>query len=775
MNSLRFPMALAASLLALSCSGVGERDNLWDAEGTAKPKNLCLDHKVKDLRNDSTYSCDTIGNQVWTTVNLNYSPSWYKQQCGQGLRPSSAKGGCDTLGALYTWADAEAFEIDANKAKMKQPAGTVRQGMCPEGWHVPDTTEWFQLMTYVRGQHATLATPTLTCASGAYNCGVSPYGTTPSVDTSGAAKNYGYLGYGQYVWDSQTAFRAQTSAVLAAYWYSEGAFVDASNLLHVWTSSEVSDDSAYAVTISSTDVNVMAMRKSDGMSLRCLQDSLKLLASFTPDVSSSRTGSSSSGVSGSSGATSSSTVSAGISCGAGLLCGTLTDVRDGNSYPWVQYGSMKWMGANMNFGTKIPATTSANNDALVEKYCLYGQDSNCVKYGALYTWSEAMGKGYVCNSMVCSPDTTIVTQGICPANWHMPIASEWDSLGAWIANQSGLTQKTGSTYTYLAQVMRAKLAWASYPSSTDPYFFSALPAGMEYSGSYSGDGIYTYWWTASPSDAYSGYASYILSSQDGFGVTTYNKAYGLAVRCVENRSSSSSVTASSSSSTGVSFGTLADTRDGQTYRTIVIGSQEWMADNLNYSGDNGVGGRYYTKGWCFGVGLTDTTNHADSASCTTYGRIYRWNDVMNISDAYNASTWLSADTVLHQGICPTGWHVPTSASWDSSTSQIRNTYTVAVGLEGKYLKASTLSNPYNWNVDTYNAHDPLGFSALPTGNRNFDGTWQQQDMYAGFWTSSQYTTSGSSAWNRSLYYSYSYLSSSIIQKTMGNSLRCRKN
>ena len=51
MNSLRFPMALAASLLALSCSGVGERDNLWDAEGTAKPKNLCLDHKVKDLRN----------------------------------------------------------------------------------------------------------------------------------------------------------------------------------------------------------------------------------------------------------------------------------------------------------------------------------------------------------------------------------------------------------------------------------------------------------------------------------------------------------------------------------------------------------------------------------------------------------------------------------------------------------------------------------------------------------------------------------------------------
>ena len=92
---------------------------------------------------------------------------------------------------------------------------------------------------------------------------------------------------------------------------------------------------------------------------------------------------------------------------------------------------------------------------------------------------------------------------------------------------------------------------------------------------------------------------------------------------------------------------LVDSRDGQPYNTIQIGSNCWMAENLNFgsmidvninASNNGIVEKY-----CY---------DNNSNNCNSYGGLYQWHEMM----AYSTS-------VGTQGICPTGWHIPTNAEW----------------------------------------------------------------------------------------------------------------
>ncbi|HSQ41125.1 MAG TPA: FISUMP domain-containing protein [Fibrobacteraceae bacterium] len=207
---------------------------------------------------------------------------------------------------------------------------------------------------------------------------------------------------------------------------------------------------------------------------------------------------------------------------------------------------------------------------------------------------------------------------------------------------------------------------------------------------------------------------------------------------------------------------FVDERDGQPYRLTIIGSQTWMAENLNYSGDDGSGNRTYTTGWCYGVGGTDTTDHSDSTSCDTYGRFYNWTDAMDIDESYLTTTWGSSDTVDHQGLCPSGWHVPTSTEWNTLATYLGGSDTA-----GYFLKSTS-----GWNDDG-NGSDSYGFSALPAGLRDYGGVWGSQGYLAYFWSASEY--SASDAWDRYLYYGsadlYAY---DFNGENYGFSLRCTK-
>ncbi|MCH2023945.1 MAG: T9SS type A sorting domain-containing protein [Saprospiraceae bacterium] len=104
--------------------------------------------------------------------------------------------------------------------------------------------------------------------------------------------------------------------------------------------------------------------------------------------------------------------------------------------------------------------------------------------------------------------------------------------------------------------------------------------------------------------------------------------------------------------------TLVDSRDGQKYPTVLIGSQCWMAKNLNIG--------TYTESFYTGTSHSDMANNGiiekycynnDTANCELYGGLYEWDEMTN----YTTVGGSLPDTV-NRGICPTGWHIPSSGS-----------------------------------------------------------------------------------------------------------------
>jgi uncharacterized protein (TIGR02145 family) len=203
--------------------------------------------------------------------------------------------------------------------------------------------------------------------------------------------------------------------------------------------------------------------------------------------------------------------------------------------------------------------------------------------------------------------------------------------------------------------------------------------------------------------------------------------------------SSSSGVASSSSFTkdwfnvSISYGSMTDTRDNQVYKTVVIGTQTWMAENLNYASTSVV---------------------SRCEKCTIYGRLYDWNSMM-------AGATSSTDSPSGvQGICPSGWHVPSNAEWD-----VLETFVGGSSTAGTKLKAN--SNLWYENTGT----DDYGFSALPGGY--YFGSASITVGYNGYWWSTtEYSTEN--AYEQKMNYKDADVSLYNNDKPNGCSLRCVK-
>ncbi len=205
--------------------------------------------------------------------------------------------------------------------------------------------------------------------------------------------------------------------------------------------------------------------------------------------------------------------------------------------------------------------------------------------------------------------------------------------------------------------------------------------------------------------------------------------------------SSSSIIMASSSSTM----TVVDPRDGQSYTIAEMGGITWMTQNLNYSGDDGQGGRAYNLGWCYGQ---DTTVHTDNDSCVANGRFYNWTQAMNIDTLFINSLYNGTDLLVY-GICPSGWRLPSEAEW----------LALQDSLGGMMVAAAAMREG-----------GTSGFNAKMTGYL-LTTVWEQPGEIAMFWSAKE---SGSqySAKSFNVGYNVDYLIENDTYKYQGLSIRC---
>ena len=435
--------------------------------------------------------------------------------------------------------------------------------------------------------------------------------------------------------------------------------------------------------------------------------------------------------------------------------GELTDDRDGKKYKTVKIGDQWWMAENLNYET-------GSSD------CFSYGDTNCVKYGRLYAWGDAMdsagtwstnGKGCGRFGKDCSPIYPV--RGICPNGWHLPDTTEWGTLLAAVGGREIAGKK-----------LKSMSGWYDYKGEkgggTDDFGFSALPAGLLGDDGYYDEGEDAYFWSSVQRRSIDAYEVFLCNQWDKAEMSKFtgSKDYPISVRCIKDDvpwqtaqfsssstksssnvtpQSSSSVTplssdseTSVSSSSSVTLATpcktksednceyvkLVDVRDGQAYKTVKIGDQWWMAENLNFRTDSS---------FCF--------DH-EERNCTMYGRLY---------------TWAAASSA-----CPSGWHLP-------SVTEFENLFTAVGGSSTGGLKLKATSSWY----DGGNGTDDFGFSAISTGIMDYDMNYHfREGNNAFFWSSSE--NDPNNALFMSLLYDKDIADLSSHFKSFGVAVRCIK-
>ena len=210
--------------------------------------------------------------------------------------------------------------------------------------------------------------------------------------------------------------------------------------------------------------------------------------------------------------------------------------------------------------------------------------------------------------------------------------------------------------------------------------------------------------------------------------------------------------------------------EGNTYETTIIGRQIWMRENLRT--------KKYADGTTIAKGssTSSTTGYwyypsNSSSNMSTYGLLYNWKAVMRNSSSS------SANPSGVQGICPTGWHVPSDAEWKQMEMAVGMSQSKADGTGYRGNIAARLCGNTGWTSSSYanaagntsaTGRNSSGFSVLPAGI--YDGYYYYFGDAAYFWSA----TEGNStyAYRRGLYYNNAGVRRSYTNESYGFSVRC---
>ncbi len=216
----------------------------------------------------------------------------------------------------------------------------------------------------------------------------------------------------------------------------------------------------------------------------------------------------------------------------------------------------------------------------------------------------------------------------------------------------------------------------------------------------------------------------------------------------------------------ITVGLIVKDFDGNIYNTVTIGTQIWMAENLK------------TTKYNDGTNIPLETDNSAWINLSTGAYCWYNNDEATYKDTYGALyNWLTVNT---GNLCPTGWHVPTDAEWTTLENYlIANGYNYDGTTTGNKT-AKSLASTTNWissfntgtvgNTDYPDFRNKTGFTALPGGTRSF--VWSSVGEYGAWWSATG--KDATNAWYRYLFYDFSNVTKSGLNKMYGISVRCIK-
>jgi uncharacterized protein (TIGR02145 family) len=204
----------------------------------------------------------------------------------------------------------------------------------------------------------------------------------------------------------------------------------------------------------------------------------------------------------------------------------------------------------------------------------------------------------------------------------------------------------------------------------------------------------------------------------------------------------------SDNSTPIQYGSVSDL-EGNSYKTVIIGSQEWMAENLRSEKLNN------------GTAIPLVTDNSTWANTTAPAYSFYSNDSVSYKNNYGVLyNWYTVQTGK---LCPTGWHVPSDAEFTTLKTTL-GVDSIAGGMLKFNLGFWLSPNTYGTNS--------TGFTALPGGYRNYNGSFNSSSGYlAAFWSK---TEEGSYARYIYLTYNSGTIGRNHADKEYGLSVRCLK-
>ena len=760
-------------------------------EGSISRKSKITDYICKSSRwvqffdsisyDGQIYHIVRIGDQTWFADNLNYADSLSTLDLrGNSWCYDDDVENCKKYGRLYTWT--AAMNIAKEYQRKSYKPKDVNQGICPSGWHIPskeeaetlyhNTSETFSLMIVDSTDYWDIAMRP-------HSFNMSPSGWRPF-------GNYEDLGGSGYLWTStvsnheyayQIRLRMPGSGDIADYYkevgYSVRCIKDLGNSSSGTNVKPGACTSAIEDSVRKIDENFYVCTSNKWIKMTTTQyDTYKEKCSKFGQITH--------------GTYNTDNV---YFCNGNewkLFNGNenitfekLVDERDGQIYRTVEIGGQTWMAENLNY-----ADSSTILSLKGRNWCYNNKPEICTETGRLYTWSAAIdsiglyngGRGVNCGySTTCSLPAKV--QGICPSGWHLPTYAEWDILFKEVGGPS-----------IAGKILKSQRGWSDGGNGTDNVGFSAVPVGEYVYEGFGNDGKGTTFLSATEAEGRYAYIMYLRATNDDARMADDGKHYGYSVRCIKDGSVSSMIEYDTYQqkctefgqiihgkyntdsvyfcngkkwkrfygNENITYGKLVDERDNQVYRTVKIGDQTWMAENLNYA-DSSTTPSLKRRSWCY---------NNEPENCTIAGRLYTWAAAIDSVGLYAGGKGMNCgytetcslpDTVY--GICPPGWHLPNKGEWKTLIDR---------ALDSEFLKSQV-----GWPVN-YNGNDAYGFSILPGGVLYRSLGFEENGSTAFIWTSSEEDYDPNSSAIRFYIHNNSILLSGE-QKIDGCSIRCIKN